>query len=614
MTVRKDERGAVAVMVGLLSVVLLSVAGVAVDLGNAMAQRAEVRKVTDLAALAGGSGTNLPGPISGACSTGYIGQKPDPLGQAVLDAAASLSQTTWSGVSPTADTLTDCSLSNGEVVYGRLTFPASGTPTLTYDPTKLTVYSPPRDVQFGMAGVMGFDSTTVGGHATVAAGTPGSSKVFPAFATEGCDWGQRTIFAPATVNSNSSFTPDLASPTDTNITTFDTTSQNPSPNSVPVNPPSALITLTGTDLDTVTQVGFFKEGSPGTIVETLAKADFASQSATQITFTTDKIPTNVTSASSLWWIRVWAPKQSRTDTTFKWSEVKSGQDLKTLPFSVGESYLRCAGVAAGSYGDVILPRTDSNSADWNAMNMARNLQVGPPTLTLRTYPGSATSIFGVSTAPNLCDPADSRTVYSGVTGNSAVLKENTNCVDNGTGLTANTATDGLIGGVGTYPGRLAATASTTCGSTRSVTVNGANASTSKVVSINNDYLSCFFTDSSATVGPIAQKSYSGPPVLSCAVFDSPRFFYQPVLQVRPSGGSSHYSIVDFRPAFITEQDPAGTKAVPLVLANNGITITNNSLTQLDVLFFNPKALPDDCPNAFGPSLGGTTKTVVRLVD
>jgi hypothetical protein len=195
----------------------------------------------------------------------------------------------------------------------------------------------------------------------------------------------------------------------------------------------------------------------------------------------------------------------------------------------------------------------------------------------------------------------------------------TNCVDNGTGLTAETATAGLISGVtstaGTFKGRLDAAGDSVCNrSLRSVIVNGVSKST-KPILINDDTLSCFFNNDQTQVQDIALKDYKGGPVVDCRIFDSPRFFYQPVLQVRPGkGGSDHYSIIDFRPAFISQQDATATRNTGPTDSNTGVTIDNGSLTQLDVTFFNPKALPDDCPNGFGPGLGGTTKTELRLVN
>lgn len=595
-----------AIVVAFLAALLLGIASLGVDLGHAYVERQDVQKLSDFAALSAAGGNNLPGVPAGACA---YGQRASASDQAVKDAAAYLGSEPWTG-GPSAAELVDCDLANGEAVYGRLTYPA-GNPILSFDETKLTIVSPPRRVDFGMAGILGFDGTDVAGRATAAIGTPGADKIFPAFATDGCDWGQRTIFAPAAASPGPTFTPVLAFPTDKNITTFDLAIENPSPDSVPVNAPATVVTIRGTNLDTVTQIGFFQEDTGS--YQTIAKPAFDTQSATAITITLpDDLP-GLTGTAGLWWVRVYAPKNSPTDTTMQWSQVKSGTTLKTIPFEVGESFLRCADVASGSYGDILMPRGDTTSADWTSMNIARGLYAGPPKLSLHTYPGSPTTTYGASSAPNKCLTSDTRTIYSSVVG-TPDIKEHTNCIDNGTGLTENNATDGLVAGVKvglvTYKGRLDTGVDSTCATRRSVTVNGPSGPHAYL--INNDVLTCFLKPS-VTVSTVASKSYPGGPVISCAIFDSPRFFYQPVLQVRPSGGSDHYSIVDFRPAFISEQAPTAVKGDGSI-GENGVTITSGHVNRLDVVFFHPQALPTDCPNSFGPYLGGTTERVLRLTN
>lgn len=590
----RDESGAIAIMVAVLAVVLLSIAALVVDLGNAMNREQLTQNSADFAALAGAE--KLPD-----TGTPTLQQVADNLNQNQPDSDGSDNCNPDAGATITPSTLTDLKDINGEV-----SFPA-GT-------GQMRVLSPAARVQFGLASVMGFEDTCVQSEATVMVGTPGAAKVFPSFGTDGCDWGQRTIFAPASSTTGPSFEPALAFASDKNITTFDLSVENPSPDSVPVNPPATTVTLRGTNLDTATKIGFFREDTG--VYQEIPKPSFDSQSATAITITLpDDLPT-LTTAPGLWWVRVYAPKGPSSGTSPQWSAIKTGNTLQTVPFEVGESYLRCAGVVSGSFGDVLLPRSQPSgitSADWLAMNIADNLQAGPPRLSLTTYPGAPTSVYGASSAPNYCETSDSRTVYSSVTG-TPDIRQGTNCVDNGTGLTANAATAGLIGGVKigstTYPGRLDTGIDTACAPRVPVTINGPSGTATK--QINNDVLTCFI-EAGTTVGQIASKSYTGGPVLDCAVYDSPRFFYQPILQVRPSGGSQSYSIVDFRPAFVAEQASTATRGAGAT-GNNGVTITSGKVSQLDVIFFHPNALSSDCATGFGPMLGGTTQTTVRLVD
>src|SRR5262245_50331760 len=90
-TTRRDERGAVAIVVTMLALVLLIMAAFAVDLGNAYVAKRDSQKHADFAALAGGMGDNLPTPNSTrTCTYGPAGSAAD---QAVVDVASYLRRT-----------------------------------------------------------------------------------------------------------------------------------------------------------------------------------------------------------------------------------------------------------------------------------------------------------------------------------------------------------------------------------------------------------------------------------------------------------------------------------------------------------------------------------------
>lgn len=596
-------------MVALSAVLLLSFAALGVDLGKAYVEKGSVQKLTDFAALAGGAGKNLPGTTAGACSYGPKAQATDP---AVKDVADYLGTAPWTG-GPVPSALVDCNLANGEVLYGTLKTVA-GSPSLTFNPDQLTVVSPPRRVEFGFAKVMGFDGMSVSGAATVEIGTPGSPKVMPSFAVSGCDWGLQTITSPAS-GQVTNFVPQLYAPADTNMARLDPlATPNPSPRQVSVNPAATVITITGDKLDAVRKVGFFREDGPTPPPPT----EIPESAITHVNDTTIQITlpdaTNapaLTSADQLWWVRVWAPITNNS-STYAWSAI-GANGSETVPFEVGFASMRCVGSSnQGNYGALKLPRTDSSdntTTGWMPRNIAQNLQ---PPLTLHTYPGAPTVIGEVSTAPDLCAPADSRTIYSATNGSSLPLP-NTNCVDTDTGLPANAVSAGLVEGIGSgtgaIKGRLITSSGTSCAPARTLTLSG-----NRSFTINNDLLTCFLT-SAVPLSLIASPAYPGGPVLSCALYDSPRFFYQPVLQVRPgSGGSNHYSIIDFRPAFVTSQPGTATMGSAAADTENGVIVTSGQVKEVQVVFFNNKALTSDCPNSFGPSLGGTTNRVMRLVD
>ena len=607
----RNESGAVAIVVAFLALLLLSIAALGVDIGHAYVERQDVQKLTDFASLAGAEGDNLPGSTPGVCAYGKRAAASD---QAVLDVAGYLGSEVWAG-GPTPAQLVDCSIANGEVFYGTVTrTPANPSGVLlSYDPQKVSVISPPRHVDFGMAQVIGFSGTDVTGSATASAGTPGSTKVIPSYAVSGCDWGQQTITDPANGHVVD-FVPVLKYPTDTNVATLSAASSpNPSPSSVDVNPASPVtLTISGTHLDDVTKVGFFQESDgvgPAPEPVVIPNSALTHTGGGNITLTLPDAANapNLTDHDGLWWVRVWAPIANHS-TTYQWSAVAlNNGNAATVPFKVGAAYLRCVGASnAGNYGTLKLPRTDTTPSSWISVNIAKNLQ---SPLTLHTYPGAPTTVGGTSAAPDLCDPNDTtRTIYSTTTG-TPVLRTNTNCVDTDTGLPANAVSAGLVEGVGSDPGRLAASTGTACAPLRTVELNG-----NHTMTINNDVLTCFLQDG-VTLSTIENPGYTGPAVLSCDVFDSPRFFYQPVLQVRPSGGgSNHYSIIDFRPAFITDQAPGAIKGTGPATTDNGVVISNGAVTQVNVVFFNNNALSSECENAVGPALGGTTKRTVALTN
>jgi hypothetical protein len=192
--------------------------------------------------------------------------------------------------------------------------------------------------------------------------------------------------------------------------------------------------------------------------------------------------------------------------------------------------------------------------------------------------------------------------------------DGTNCADTKTGLDLNAAQKGLIDGVSGKRGLLDSLnprfgAGTGCASngTPATTVFGA-------VTINNDTLSCFFTNNSVTVGDVSSASYSGPAVISTNIYKSARFVWLPVLGVQPTNGSSlKYQVIDLRAGFVTDQAPSATRSTPAT-ASNGVSGTNGSLAYVQVVFLNPNALPPppDSVGALTTYQGG--QRILRLVN
>ena len=70
-TPKRDERGAYALLTAILAIVLMSIAALAVDIGNAVARKSDVQGQADFAALAGAAqlGTQVEAPFRPRCWT-----------------------------------------------------------------------------------------------------------------------------------------------------------------------------------------------------------------------------------------------------------------------------------------------------------------------------------------------------------------------------------------------------------------------------------------------------------------------------------------------------------------------------------------------------------------
>jgi hypothetical protein len=199
--------------------------------------------------------------------------------------------------------------------------------------------------------------------------------------------------------------------------------------------------------------------------------------------------------------------------------------------------------------------------------------------------------------------------------------DGTNCVDTVTGLDSTSAEQGFLIGInGSYQyGLLQDPTSSTHPDPANYCPNSYPSSTHSVTMrgrpINNDVLTCFFTDGSTSIADIAKANYSGGAVLDPSILASPRFFFVPVLKVQPtSGGSNKYAIIDFRPAFITDEQAISTaiKGSKTGTTENGIRIQGQDVKQLKVVFFNFDALPHDAGKNVMDYIG-VGKPIIRLV-
>jgi hypothetical protein len=440
----------------------------------------------------------------------------------------------------------------------------------------LKVTAPASTVNFGFAGVLGKARTKdIQASATVQIYSAGSGAM-PMYAAAGCDYGQQTLTDPAnghvtSTHDNLAFGTDASAADIWSIT-------DPSPAAIPLTPGVAgpLLRVTGVNFavpaqnknDTakhVSKIGFFRnDGTTLQTVDVNVTTPFDPYYAT-----IPAIPAAVAGVEDVWWVRVLLVNDGPTPGPGVWSPESNAKPLR-----VGTAQLECdAGASSGNFGTLRLPRADVPSGS----NLPMNIAVGfNAPLSLVIHQGADITghcIPGVAGAIESDEPDR--------------LKPGTNCVATDPGMAANDAAAGLIEGVGAVPGRL--NAATICGS------SVANPLHRGPSTINGDTLDCFLT--SGTVTAITSPSYTGGTVLKQSIYASPRFFWVPVLSADATRGSSErYSIIDFRPAFLSD-----------------VHVQGNDIDQIKVIFFNWHALPGTTDGKVTPYLG-VGKPILRMID
>ena len=255
----------------------------------------------------------------------------------------------------------------------------------------------------------------------------------------------------------------------------------------------------------------------------------------------------------------------------------------------------CIGQDRGNFGQLDSPRADeSNSQKAFAVNIAEGIDhqlmpyVFPSTMGATKDCGSGSSLL----------PGAKVDDQGGTSGDGA------NCIKGDTGNDGPKTYDGLVSGVNGLKGRLDASRGTTsCPSRSNVSVSG--------TLINNDTLSCFLRNG-ATLSQIASDSGVNTNMLDPAIKQSPRFVYMPVVYANDRAQKGFQPILQFVPAFITEETQT-SGPVDGSGKINGLDINGNSVKVLHVFTFNRDALsPDEVSDttAYDPSVGGA---IVRLV-
>jgi len=428
---------------------------------------------------------------------------------------------------------------------------------ISCDNWKVTLWAPRSHVDYGLGSIVDQNGADISAHAVAQIKAARGGATLPFFAATGCDYGQQSIRNP----SGPTPTPTVPTLVPTSATTNGATFTI-SPTSVPAGTTSATITISGNGMKDVNTVGF----SNGTGAYFLVSVTAVTTNGT-ISFSVS-VPSGVLATEDTWYVRV------RTSSG-AWSKTSEAK-----PYTVGSPKLYCDGSNAGNFGTLDLPRTDVSGANAQlAWNMIKGVQ---PTLAVHPSPPSGDCSGAPGSVESKNTPVDG-----------------TNCVATKTGLDIAATNAGLLGDsgiVGAGQGRLDTDSTGNCSRF------GDSSRTAAVIKskhVNDDLLSCFITNG-AHISDLVAGNSAGTNALSADIFNSPRFFWLPVLATDPAPGHTNRAIVAFRPGFISDQSLTATHDAPgTISALDGLVPDSNGIEELKVILFDAKALPE-----FAPTVGG----------
>lgn len=584
----KSERGAVAIVVGLLASVLFGVAAMAVDLGNAWARKREVQKQVDVSAL----------------SVGWLLPMHPSNKQAIADKVAAYFNDHANEVVGQAN-VTGSQLINGVSSDGELAFQHEDGSSCTDDCPQMRVLAPAARVEAGLAAVLGVDYVNVQGVATVriASELPPKSKTIPFWLPTGCGFGPTE--ADTTQGNGNQVTTPTSQPTVT-----------ATPTAEPYYPsPVGSHTLSGTAVSAVgylgstTISGYSVSGVAAQFKKVTLRAfpptgtafvDFAAQTAGNGAVPSFPIAKEISSTVGDW--RVYALAMKANGSGLEYSSnyltirvnapavTPSPTPTPTAEPSDSGVVVGCVGQDRGNFGQLDSPRVEGGTKQ---ARLAKNIALG----------------IDHSLVPYVFAPGQSERKDCGAPEGGLLLgaqldnisQDGNNCIVGDTGNDGPKMMDGMIQGIsGGIPGRLdVANGHTTCPGRSDVTESG------KL--INNDVLSCYLRHG-ATLADISQPGTLNANMLDPSVVNSPRFVWLPVVYATDRAQKNYQPIRHFVPGFITDetQTTAATE-------HNGLEINGNSISVLHIFTFNRTALPpiDSSDTVdYDPDIGGA---IVRLV-
>ena len=605
---RDEQSGAVAVFVALMAVMLMVVAALSVDLGNAWARGRTVQKQADLAAIAAGSLL----PMSPS-TTGHHDTDIAALAATYLNKNLAQGQT-----AATASDLLDGSDANGEVRF----YDKNGA-ACTTGCIRMTVTPPQAFVTFGLAGVFK-NGTNVLRSATVQIVSllPPMQKMVPLWLPSGCGYGP--------VDGDTSGGGGPASPT-TSATTATTSTATSSTTTATTSAAQIVVTPTGSHSlsGTNTSVAY---GQSLTISgwqitglgNNISKASIrmispdgtryiefaASTTVPRGTMSVQNFavgPSDITSTPGVW--KAYAMAQPNGNQAIQYSNnyvtvTVTGSAPSTsssAPTSASTSAsasatsvpVGCVGQDRGNFGQMDSPRAAGGThQDVLALNMAIGLdhQLVP-------YSGAL-----APTDKECADKNGNNPLNTDIVKLDNVSRAGNNCIIADSGNDGPAFYDGLIGGINGKPGRLDVANGQTASSCDPLRNNLAVGGKT----INNDELSCFLQNG-ATLSDIAGPNATTS-MLNQSISKSPRLVYLPVVLANDRAQKGYQPIITYVAGFITDEDYT-THAT----SANGLSINGNSVKTIRIFVFNKNAIIDDYQQQnqdYQASLGNPT---VRLI-
>lgn len=598
----RDEAGAVAVMVSVLALVLVVVAALAVDLGNAWARGRIVQKQVDVSTLAAGS--LLP------MSTTDLRTDNEP---AVIAARAAglLNDNRVPGQAP----VDPADLLDGDTTNGELTFHDASGAVCTDRCVRARLVAPTARVDFALAGVVS-SGVDVSRSATVQVFSelPPKEKVIPLWVPSGCGYGQ--VDADTTQGGANGPSDEPSDEPSDGPTSGSTTDPTPSgtaastgdhlltgPSTIAV-PAGSTATITGYSIESLpsnTRKASIRLVAPdgSRFIDYATSTDVPRSTMTVSPF---EIGTEVTATPGRWLAYAMvrpngANKDLTSSSTSLVVEVTGtppGPSATTSPSTTPTASssavpVGCAGQDRGNFGQLDSPRADGSTGA--QVRLARNTAFGIDHVLV---PFDTTTYA----AAKECAGASGANPITGAQLDN-LSRDGNNCIKGDTGNDGPALYAGFVEGVDGQPGRLDVRRGGTSCTGRTRLVGGRT--------INDDRLDCFLRGG-ATLDQIAQETGVDESMLDASVKDSPRFVWLPMVVATDRAQKGYQPLVDYVPAFLTDQTQAAGPS-----EHNGLEINGSSVRSVRFFAFNKAALP---VGERSPSMEYRTalaRPIVRLV-